>query len=480
MTAPRRLLLPMAAVLGSVLVGYAVTRDGSSVTGAFGLAALIVLASLAPRRWLPPIALCASLLLPTQSFPLPVVLVGYPMGLVPFGVWLARSPTTRVRWNLGRLLGVLLGLWIFASELFAPIRTNKGMLWCATALVAVCLMTWWGRSNLELERFKRLFSNLTAALGLYAIAEAFVLKSNPIYGSLYAHAPTPLVQHWSEYRPTTLMGHPLINATVFAAALVLAAAELIRGSVRVGESALRVGILGVALATTQSRGGILAALVGVVFILVAERGHAGIGWRKSLVVLAGIAAVAGFSAVLSARDSSQEGKQSVEVRENVLKQTETAMVGTSVLGAGPNEVEAWRQSRRLPEVKVPIENSYADIAVSIGIPGLLLFVALALTYLIVGIRDPRAAPQAAALLTILVAIGGYNAIESPNSLVLIGLFMAGVLAAHGQVELGHRPARWSTIPSLRWSYGRRQAADLVHALTDAADKATLWTLSRQT
>jgi hypothetical protein len=419
--------LATVTIAACALVGYGVSHDTGLTAGACVLVAGLTLCWALPVEALPLIALTATLVIPTDSLPLPRLLVGFPLGLIPIAVWIARTVRRDDDWQVGRWLAGTLAIWMTASELFAPIRTNKGLVWYVTALVTVCAVSFWARRGLDTERVRRFFLRLATALACYAIVEAFVLKSNPIYGSLYARAPTPLVQHWAVYRATTLMGHPLVNATVFAAALVLAAAYMLKGHGKLYVDVLRVVLLVLGLAATQSRAGFIAAAVGIVFVVMFQRGP-GLGGRKALLVALGAVALTALAVALSARNNSIEGRESTAVREGLVKQTRNAMAGTSVLGAGPNEVEAWRLAQHSRETKLPLESSFADLAVSIGIPGLAMFVGLLGLAIALGAKSGGSVPDAGALLALLIVAGGYQALGNAPPLVLIGVFLSGVLA----------------------------------------------------
>jgi hypothetical protein len=417
------------ALLGAALLGFASAHSPQVLLVViFGLATLCGLL-VAPARWLGALALVVTLVIPTNALPVPGFIQGLALGALPFAIWTLRGRRMRVS-APSRVIALLLVFWLAASEVFAPIHTKRGIAWFVVALVVIALPALFGVVAAGARSLRRTFLFVTTGLGCYAIVEGFVLHANPLYGPLYA-ANQSFVHTWTGYRVETLMGHPLVNGTIFAAAVVLAANELFEVRNTFTRSAARFGVLAGALAATQSRGAAIAAVAGVMALVVFNRAAPRLGARKLTLVLVGIALAAGLGTSLAARQSSAEGQSSAQIHLAVPAETARALEGASVFGAGPGQADAYRVARQLRGTGIALESGYAELAVSLGVAGALLFVALVLSSVAAGLRNRASVGEACALLTILIAVGGYNALEGHmGSLVIIGLFMASIAATH--------------------------------------------------
>jgi hypothetical protein len=410
----------------SALLGVAAAHRPALVGAAVLLAGVLIGLMLVPTRVLPAVALTATLILPTEVLPLPPLLRGAALGIVPLVVWLMRSKSRPAPWNAGRVLGLLLLAWLMCSELFAPLHTNKGIAWLITASIAVAGIALVGPREFDVAGFRRFFLWIATALGAYALVETFVLQANPLYGALYAHGQS-LAQTWDGYRAETLMGHPLVNGTVFAAAVAMAAGEASRSGGLNWRSIGRLAVLVGAVVATQSRGAAIAAAAAILILFVIRRAEPGRGARKLALVAIAIAIAAVLVSALAARNNSAEGRVSAEVRLAVPSQAREALRGTSLFGAGPGQAAAYRVVRQLRGTNVALENGYAELTVGLGLLGALLFVTVIGWYIVSGMRRQSSAGEAAALLAVMIAIGGYNAIEGhPSFLVLIGLLVASI------------------------------------------------------
>lgn len=424
---PWLLGLPLAGALG-----YAAASSGHLRAAALALIVLAVLVAL-PVRHLPVVALLLVLLVPTEVLPLPGRLQGAPLAVVPLLVWAVRTRGSGPRAVPGvtRALAGALVLWLCLSEAFAPERTNGGLLWWATAAIAVGVIAT-GRGDLDAPRLRTVLLTVTSLLGGFALVEAFVLHANPLYDRFYAVADVPLLQHWSTYRATTTLGHPLVNGSVFAVAAILALDDLMaRGRTRWG--VVRALLLLGGIAATGSRTALAAFALAAVVLVVVRRGPRTSGLRRAALAVAGVGAVAVLAHGLIARSESTEARASVAVRAALVERTQEAMAGAGVLGAGPGEAEATRREHHLRDSELPLESSYAQLAVGLGLGGLALFVATFGTLVAAGLRREETAGDAAAMLALLTSIGGYNAIEGHLQLLaLLGLLGASLLARRAQ------------------------------------------------
>jgi hypothetical protein len=188
---------------------------------------LISLLFAVPIRTLPTITLLVTLLIPVDATQLPLILQGTALGIIPLAVWLIRAHSLRPP-SYFRILAGLLGTWLILATVLAPIHTNRGWAWLATATIGLIVVFANPPDGLNPKQFRALFLTVTTVLAGYGWLEGFLLHDNVLFHALYDHTTWWRGQQSGvSYRITTLLGHPLINGTIFAAAAVLAASELV-------------------------------------------------------------------------------------------------------------------------------------------------------------------------------------------------------------------------------------------------------------
>jgi O-antigen ligase len=447
-------LISLLALALGVLIPLAESHHALSYAMG-GIAAAVTVGVLfnIPVRLLPRITLIVTLLVSTDVTFLPNALQGVGLGVVPLAVWMIRAHgSVRTPAEL-RMLALLLFVWLVLSEVFARIHTNRGWEWLVVAILAIIISVTGTPRGLRPREFRALFLTIATALGLYAVVEAFVLHRNVLFAPFFVHATWwPGLQNGGSYRATTLLGHPLFNGTIFATAAVLAASDLVEKRHRPRLASLRLMLLIGAVLATHSRGAAIALAVGLVVVVVFSRaGQRGIGARRLALVSASVIGAAVIIVGLQARNASREGQASAAVRVTVLARTTETLRGIEPFGAGPGESDRYRTSMQLPGSEIALENSYAELVVSLGPIGALLTIALVVAVVIRGIRSRLATGEAAALLTILVHMGGFNAIEGHSAiLILIALFVVSTLT---QAKMARQ--QLSPIISGERTFGRR-------------------------
>jgi hypothetical protein len=385
-----------------------------------------------PLHYLPAITLLATLLIPAEYSSLPRELQGASFGVVPLAVWMIRAPrSTRI--PLGpQLLASLLGVWLILSAVFAPLHTHRGWEWLATVGMALVFSIVSAPTGLKVRDFRAFFLNVATLLGIYALLEGFILHRNVLFATFFDHTTWWASQHYNvSYRVTTLLGHPLVNGLVFSAAAVLAASDLAQKSGKTPMSLVRFIILVGATDATHSRGAAAALAAGViVVILFSRRGRQALGTRRLALAISLLLGATFLVYGLKARDESRQGKESAQVRVTVINHALEAVNDLGLLGAGPGESEAYRKARHLPDSSVDLENSYAQLAVSLGPIGALLLLILLIAVVAVGVKNELVTGEAAALLTMIIDMGTFNTIEGhPNIGVLIALFVIAIVTA---------------------------------------------------
>jgi hypothetical protein len=446
-TALQAMTVSLALLAAGILIPFADSHGHFSLfLGSFLALAVVSLLFVIPIRLLPGITLLVTLLVPTELNLLPHELYGAALGIVPLAVWIIRAPSSSTQTPAGlRILASLFGVWLILSMAFAHLHTNKGMEWLFTVGAATAFAVISAPTGLNARNFRALFLNVATVLGVYALLEGFVLHHNVLFGALFEHTTWWSTQRFAaSYRVTTMLGHPLVNGLVFSAAAVLSASDLAQRSRRIPISLARFLILVGATDATHSRSATIALAVGVLVVIIFSRAR-GQDWatRRLVLVISLLCGAALLLYGLKARDESHGGQASAQVRVVVIERAVEAVRDVEPFGAGPGESEAYRRTKRLPGWQQDLENSYAQLAVSLGPIGVLLMVALLIAVVVFGLKNELVTGEAAALLAILIDIAGFNAIEGHPSIgILIALFVTAIVTApRSQAVLTHRYAQ---------------------------------------
>lgn len=446
------LLVAVTAFAVSAITAAVIRLFEPSLQLAAALPALAVLGLvvfLVPVRTLPTIALAILTLFPTRLIPNDGPFNALPPLAIVMGIWVFRRVVLGQRPpgddgappDLHRMgarfavyaTGLLLAAWLVISTLLAGAgETSVG--WTTAFLVSVLLPLLVLDAREEARLLTRAFLVLGALVGVYLIVE-MVLGRSPVYGGLATIAGGVEREFaFSVYRAHAAFSHPL-----FAAAFLTMPAALGIGMwLTSGRKwPLVCGALAAAGAVaTVSRGSILAIGVAVGFALLISPVF--IGWANiarwlqllGLTVIGGIA-VLNFGP-LAERADSIESQLSAGVRERAVYVAVEAAQYSGWLGTGPGTSGV---TGRLFDTIV-IENSLLQLLISVGIPGVLLFLLFmaalmwqAWTQLNLGV--------VLAIIAYLVSISGFNSLDAVRSMhILIG-FLA-LLAMHGTAPASAR------------------------------------------
>jgi hypothetical protein len=428
-------LLTLAVGALALAAAYAGARGHLVVTAGVAAVPFLVGLLVVPTRSLPAIAILVLVLVPIGEAP-SAAAEHLPLATIPLFVWMLRVRRRPIVVIAIPALALL--VWVVLSFMFAPIATRAGLLWTIGFAVSPCLLCLTG-ARLEDQRPLALLVAVMSVLGVYAGIEAFVVHGNPLMDPLYRSATSPVRQVWGTYRATTILGHPLVNATFFAVAGVLAFDRYLAGQSRY--AGLQTCLLVLGEVATKSRAAMVALAAGMLMLMVLRLVQ-GASRRRLAVAAAGLAVslVVG-AAVFIARNSTVEAQRSTNDRTAVVANAEQAIAGHVLLGVGPGESEAYRVAARLrgvassanylldhPSQPPPdLEDAFAEMAVSIGVPGLALFVLLLLAAAGVAFTHPETQAVGLAIGVFAVCIAGYNALEGHQQLlVLLGLLLAAV------------------------------------------------------
>lgn len=320
---------------------------------------------------------------------------------------------------------VLLAVWT-AMTLSWSIVPTTSTAWTTVFLASCFLPLLVLDARAEVAAMRTALLWVGAVLGAYAVVEQ-ALRTSPLYGAVYSLLGAAAREPWAVYRSEASFGHPLWAGAFF----VVPASLGLVSWLQTGRT--RDGVLGALAALgvvmTVSRGSLLALgaglAVGVLLVCFAAARPA----AKRLLGVAplGLIAFAGLSVFqpLAERSGSEESGLSAGVRERAVVVALRAAEQSDWLGTGP--ATSGVTGRTITDIV--IENSLLQLLMSVGLPGLLLFL------LVVGAACLAAISRcdlaaAAALVAYVAAITGFNSLDAVRSMhVMIGFLL--LLALHG-------------------------------------------------
>lgn len=446
-----------------VLIGAGVAVAPVQTVIVLGVISALIAIFTLPVDTLPLLALCCFALIPVNDLPLPSAFRGASLGVAVFAVWLLRRSQRPQRpfARATRLSGYLLVCYLLFTTAFT-ISLARSAVWTFAFIASVLVPVFVGGfTDREANRVIKGLIVLAAGLSCFAIVE-YMLHSNPILGHLYTEAPFPVIEHWKTYRVTTTLGHPLYNAMFFAAAAAAAFAVYFETR-RTGYLGAFILIL-IGLFLTGSRGALYLTPAVIVFIIIFQIKAKGlaVGNFGRLALLVGVGlSIAGFlyTQTVGARASTGEAQSSTSARYRDVGVSLSAAGRSHFLGSGPGTSNSAKNesAESVSTNSLVIENSYLQLLVSIGIPGLLLVIVLFGSVVREGVRRSRL-PAAGAFLSAVLVISTFNFAEGDRpGLILLGLLAGCCLA---------RPA--SASPLTKASSSSAQSASCDSADTQVA------------
>lgn len=410
---------------------------------------LLVVAFSIPTHWLPATALILYVTIPAKVLPDTPIATVIPLGTVILVIWRLRIFLTRALGSTKQLAvhsianeaapvfaGIFAGLFTGWAVIAAITHSSAafGLGWLLSFVAAVFVALTVRAAPAEASLLLRTWIILGGVAGAYALLELAV-GASPLFGSLYNLLGVQSSQHWSVYRAEVSFSHPL-----FAGAFLSVAATL--GIIRWLESGspktLVLGLLAAAgVVATLSRGPmiatVLAVAVGALLVSVA-RGRRGVGRYVLLLALAAGSIFATFQLdAFSERANSTEALRSAGARDAGWISAMQAAQSSGFLGTGP------ATSGRTASLfgTVIIENSYLQLLISLGLPGVLLFVTFLVAVFVRSLQARRFA-SASALIAIGVALAGFNALDAVRSMHLV-LGLVVFVALHAPEEVVRTP-----------------------------------------
>ncbi|MGB3769708.1 MAG: O-antigen ligase family protein [Rhodococcus sp. (in: high G+C Gram-positive bacteria)] len=399
--------------------------------------AAAMLVSTLPIRAIPSAALVLVAVVPPGLFPEQLPRIVTPASIV-FAGWVVRRLLARGKWTIDRPSGaaaammVALSAWcVVATAASVDMRVSIGWTTGVLAVIAPAVLL---VSADEARLVRRTWCVLSVPLAMYLVVESF-LRSNVLFGSLPGVGDP---QHWSSYRSTGAFGHPLAAGTFFAVAFALLVGEALdaRGRARIA-AAVGAVVAFDAVLCTIARGSLIAALAGLVVVAAAvaiterdrlRRAITNIRPSMSLrtVAVGVVAAVAVWVTVdrlgaVIARATSTAAARSNGARVEGIAVALDGAGASGWLGVGPGASQRAVDAFNVTDV--PIENSYLQLLLSIGIPGMVLFCALIAVAAVAATRR-RDWGGLGAVVTLALSIGTYNMIDARLAYhLLIGLVL---------------------------------------------------------
>ncbi|QFG69725.1 O-antigen ligase family protein [Ornithinimicrobium pratense] len=404
------------AIFLAAAVGVEVVSPNSPVQLGLLVTALAfgVLLAAVPVPYLPAMALILFVAVPQQA-------VGYLNGASPAALalfaWALRKALRRVPSGrspvlvmIARSAGVAVVLWstflLMHAATANTFTTSRN--WIVSLTLAAVLPLFVAGPTREARAVWSVWPIVTLVAASYAAIE-FLLQSNALFESLYALVGRPVEQQWAVYRSHASFGHPLYAATFFATS---AAAGLARWLIDRSSLVWIIASI-VGLTVTVSRGALLAvaAAAAVVFFvgwLQFKKGDLP-GYRSGLVITCAMGVAALSTGLLQTRSGALEASTSSLARTEVLSIAlatvrETGWRGTGA-GTSDQSIQSWNDQGLM------VESSPLQVLVSLGIPGSLAF-AILIAVLLAHCLRTRNLAALGAIVAFVVAISGYNAIES--------------------------------------------------------------------
>lgn len=281
---------------------------------------------------------------------------------------------------------------------------------------------------------------LGGVLGLYAVAETFVLQSNPLMDILFDHH---IEQRWSVYRATTTLGHPVSNGLFFAITVPLAVGLAVQRRSGLAAAAALLAAGGVVASGTRSA--FAAMLLGAALAVLLPYGRGPVQGAQRLARTIGTATMVGVLvagwAYLAVRESSGEGQRSAAFRGDQVPVAWEAVEQRPLLGTGPGAA-SFSHEPLLARIggAGAFESYWLELVVGAGLPGLFLGVLVTATAGISALRS-GAPDVAGAIATWAAAVTFINALEGGRpEFLLLGLLLA--------MAFSRKPA-WQQAPSGR-------------------------------
>lgn len=436
-----RLRAPVFVLVGllALMVGLAVALPFGRVglLAVVGFAGALVLLGV-PNKYLPSVALVALVIVPRQLYA-ETLLNNFSVALFVVLLWRIRllavkaGPRSRSLQFINVLAVILCAwmLWVSVLAGSAPFRYTYVIAFALSLGVFLTARA----SQADVARLLSTWQILAVILTVYALVE-FVLQRNPIFDPLIALSGSEPVQHWSVYRAYATLGHPLYAGLFFSIAFAISVGRKLEGGAN--RNLLFAGAALVGVLLTVSRNSLGAAAVAAALLvgvsMFSPRSKVPVLARLGLgVLLLGGLVLAFQSSVFQERVDSAEAGSSTAARDALLDLALRAARAHDWLGAGA--ASAAQAAAPFNANEIYIEGAWYQILISLGVPGILLFLLLFACSFIFALRRGRYA-AAGAVIAYAFSISFTPVLESHRPyLLLLGFVVWSCWAPSSEVPV---------------------------------------------
>lgn len=420
------------------IVGLFLLSGGSLLACIYGGAAggliaasvsSLLVAVIYPRHWWPAGAITLLIVVPF-AYSAGGLTLSYlvPANLLTVAYFLA-SLGTRPHWR-GQGLAIIISLFAIYCVWQIPFggsdNNSRKLIWIFLLLFVVLMPSLIAADPRIVRPLVTMFVVCGAVISVIGMIE--YASKHSVLADFYAASPNRLVQKWGDYRIFTIVGHPLVNATILSTVGTASIAAYLKWNARM--ALLVVALSGTAMIYTQSRTGIAALVVGVVLAMLGSARGRPSGRLLGSIVLISLSAIVFFQIEnpLLQRNSSLEGRGSSELRLAYLDVLPDLMNAASLWGTGPGLSDSALRKIGGYAASFPIESSLVQWMVSFGILGFLLFASAVTVILITSMRKGAFIfPSMFAAYT--VSACGFNLFEAfPSLIALPGILLASCIA----------------------------------------------------
>jgi hypothetical protein len=305
---------------------------------------------------------------------------------------------------------------------FGPLHSINPLRSTGIGLAMIANFYWIQTLNLDVSAAYKLVQILRAfiiSVSIFAVIE-FFLKRNLLYGDLYSNASVSILQEWSVYRVTTLLGHPLSNATIFGCFSLFFFLNWI--STNAKRDFIAFLSPAIALGLTAARGSIVAYGICISTIILFFPGsHKRAGRYTRILATINMSLLGLFILIRGIeqfRFNSSEGTVSTKARL-LLIQRVFEIIPSSPFGFGPGTAQEYFKTNS--NTKLIVENSLFEILLGFGIfGGILVFLSVAIV--LFGLFHHRSI-SSVPFLFFLTSTMSYNFVEGNRS----GYVVFGIL-----------------------------------------------------
>jgi O-antigen ligase len=417
MAGSRRALYAIAGVLLLILVAVVLfaARQNLLVLLIAPLALLISIGLVAIPRWiLPSIALALFALVPAAYLPIPPLLGRYfSPSVICMALWVLLG-LGHVRVS-GKAVATIIAttIWALAATMVST-DVSYSLVWCATVFIVLLFPMFMHGDRRTLSAISTTWQVLALVLAIAAIAESLA-RYSPL-SAAYSFR-----QHWSVYRVTTTLGHPLMNSVFFAVSATIVLGLLLRKRTRTRLAMSSFAGSCVAVVLTGSRSGLVALLVGLgaVVLFVAFTGLATRGSKALAAIGVGaMVVVVPMLPIVAQRAGSDEASGSSGVRAMIYDATWKIIQQSPLVGTGPGTsfIVGFATG-----IEYPIESAVLGSLVSVGFIGTAWLSVLVLSVVVRAVRHKK--PEIVGAVAAFI-VGGFAFPlweQIPASLIILGV-----------------------------------------------------------